>query len=238
MVEGLVGWSRRNILVPIPRVKSLEELDVQLLDRCNKYLKHLVRGKTSNVGTLLAFEKAALIKLPSYVFDTSRSVTTYVDSYCTVRFDTNNYSVPVAHCGHEVAVKGYGTKVIIYYRNTAIAKHNRCYGKKQTVYDLAHYLPLLEKRPRAVLNAKPVRYSLPPDIVEWLASLSVKEVMKALNLCVELGVNTIVEAKRQGIPLDALCTKPQPSNTIVDVITVKPIDLSLYDRMLKKEAVL
>jgi len=238
LVEGLVGWSRRNILVPIPKVKSLEELDVQLLDRCNKYLKHLVRGKTSNVGTLLAFEKAALIKLPSYVFDTSRSVTTYVDSYCTVRFDTNNYSVPVAHCGHEVAVKGYGTKVIIYYRNAVIAKHNRCYGKKQTIYDLAHYLPLLEKRPRAVLNAKPVRHSLPPDIIEWLASLPVKEVMKALNLCVQLGVNTIVKAKRQGIPLDALCTKPQPSNTIIDVITVKPIDLSLYDRMLRKEAVL
>lgn len=238
LVEGLVGWARRNILVPIPQVKSLEELDIQLLERCNKYLNHIIRGKTSSVGTLLAFEKAALMKLPSYVFDTSRSITTYVDSYCTVRFDTNNYSVPVAHCGHEVAVKGYGTKVIIYYHNAVIAKHNRCYGKKQTIYDLAHYLPLLEKRPRAVLNAKPVRYSLPPDLVEWLASLPVKEVIKALNLCVQLGVNTIVEAKRHGIPLDALCTKPQPSNTIIDVITVKPIDLSLYDRMLRKEAVL
>jgi len=238
LVEGLVGWSRRNILVPIPRVESLEELNVQLLDRCNKYLNHIIRGKTSSVGTLLTFEKAALMKLPSYIFDTSHSLTTYVDSYCTIRFDTNNYSVPVAHCGHEVAVKGFGTKVIIYYHNAVIAKHNRCYGKKQTIYDLAHYLPLLEKRPRAVLNAKPVRYSLPPDIVEWLASLPVKEVMKALNLCVELGINTIVEAKRQGIPLDALCTKPQSSNTIIDVITVKPIDLSLYDRMLRKKAVL
>jgi hypothetical protein len=134
--------------------------------------------------------------------------------------------------------KGYNTKVIIYYHNEVIAKHNRCYGKKQTIYDLAHYLPLLEKRPRALLNAKPVRHSLPPDIVEWLASLPVKEVMKALKLCVELGINKIVEAKRQGIPLDALCTKPQPSNTIIDMITVKPIDLSLYDRMLRKEAVL
>lgn len=238
LVEGLVGWSRRNILVPIPKVKSLEELDALLLNRCNKYLNHIIRGKTSSVGTLLAFEKATLTKLPSYVFDTSRSLTTYVDSYCTVRFDTNNYSVPVAHCGHEVAVKGFGTKVIIYYRHAVIAKHKRCYGKKQTIYDLAHYLPLLEKRPRAVLNAKPVRYSLPPDIVEWLATLPVKEVTKALNLCVEFGVNTIVKAKRQGIPLDALCAKPQPPNTIIDVITVKPTDLSLYDRMLRKEAVL
>ena len=239
LVEGLVGWARRNILVPIPKVESLEDLDVQLLDRCSKYLNHTVRSKTSSVGVLLTVEKDALIKLPSYVFDTSRSINTCVDSYCTVRFDTNNYSVPVSHCGHEVAVKGYGTKVVIYYRNTIIAKHNRCYGKKQTIYELAHYLPLLEKRPRSILNAKPVRHALPQDLLEWLANLPVKEMMKALTLCAELGVNTIVDAKRKGIPLDAICTEKEPlkpSTTIIDPITVKPIDLSLYDRMIRKEA--
>lgn len=33
LVEGLVGWARRNILVPIPKVESLSELDAQLLNR-------------------------------------------------------------------------------------------------------------------------------------------------------------------------------------------------------------
>jgi len=140
--------------------------------------------------------------------------------------------------GHEVAVKAYGTKVVIYYRNAIIAKHNRCYGKKQTIYELAHYLPLLEKRPRSILNAKPVRHALPQELVEWLASLPVKEMMKALTLCVELGVNTIIDAKRQGIPLDAIAIKREPLIPIIDTITVKPIDLSLYDRMFKKEAAL
>lgn len=238
LVEGLVGWARRNILVPIPKVESFEELDAQLLARCNQYLRHTVRSKPSSVGTLLTFEKEALNKLPSYVFDTSRSVTTCVDSYCTIRFDTNNYSVPVSHCGHEVAVKAYGTKVVIYYRNVIIAKHKRCYGKKQTIYELAHYLPLLEKRPRSILNAKPVRDALPQELIEWLASLPVKEMMKALTLCVELGVNTILNAKRQGIPVDAIAIKREPLLPIIDTITVKPIDLSLYDRMFKKEAAL
>jgi len=137
-----------------------------------------------------------------------------------------------------VAVKGYGTKVIIYYQNAIIAKHNRCYGKKQTIYELAHYLPLLEKRPRSILNAKPVRHALPQDILEWLATLPIKEIMNAVTLCVELGVNTIIDAKRKGIPLDAICTKKEPTTTIIDIIVVKPIDLSLYDRMLRKEAAL
>ena len=62
--------------------------------------------------------------------------------------------------------------------------------------------------------------------------------MKALTLCVELGVNTIIDAKRQGIPLDAIAIKREPFIPIIDTITVKPIDLSLYDRMFKKEAAL
>ena len=33
LVEGLVGWARRNILVPIPKVESFEELDNELIHK-------------------------------------------------------------------------------------------------------------------------------------------------------------------------------------------------------------
>ena len=46
----------------ITPVESFKELDTQLLERCNKYLAHIVRGKPSSVGTLLKFEKEALMK--------------------------------------------------------------------------------------------------------------------------------------------------------------------------------
>ena len=35
-VEGLVGYARRNFLVPVPRVASWEELNQRLLDACRE----------------------------------------------------------------------------------------------------------------------------------------------------------------------------------------------------------
>jgi len=38
-VEGLVGFARRNYMVPVPEADSLAELNEQLLKRCFAYLK-------------------------------------------------------------------------------------------------------------------------------------------------------------------------------------------------------
>ncbi|MDD4082567.1 MAG: IS21 family transposase, partial [Sphaerochaetaceae bacterium] len=45
LVEGLVGWARRNILVPIPKVESLDKLNQMLEIRCLNYRSHQIRGK-------------------------------------------------------------------------------------------------------------------------------------------------------------------------------------------------
>jgi len=37
-VEGLVGWIRRNLLVPVPRAASLDALNEQLLEGCRRRL--------------------------------------------------------------------------------------------------------------------------------------------------------------------------------------------------------
>jgi len=44
-VEGLVGYSRRNFLVPIPKCKSFEEINKLLLDKC-------IRRDDSTTGTM------------------------------------------------------------------------------------------------------------------------------------------------------------------------------------------
>jgi transposase len=234
LVEGLVGWCRRNILVPIPHVDVLSDLDGLLLRRCVKYLDHTVRGKNASMGELLCLERESLLSLPGYQFDTSRSTQARVDSYCTVRFDTNNYSVPVAHCGHGVSVKGYGNEVKVYYRGIEIAAHTRCYEKQQTIYDLAHYLPLLERKPRSLLNAKPVRNNLPPEMLSWMSGLSAKEVMAVLRLCADMGIDVVEKARRNGIPLHSLREETPAPAQINDRISVKPTDLGAYDRILER----
>ena len=115
LVEGLVGYIRRNVCVPVPKVKSLEELNRMLQEKCLSYLSHQLRGKEATVGEMLTREREKLYPLPGYPFDACKRVTGRVDRFCTVRFDANNYSVPAAYCGREVAVKAGPETVSIYF---------------------------------------------------------------------------------------------------------------------------
>jgi transposase len=157
LVEGLVGWIRRNVLVPIPRVDSIEELNKVLLERCLKYRRHKIDRKELTVGQMVEIEKPKLTVLPKYRFDTSKSIVTKVDSFATIKFDYNYYSVPVAYVNKDVTIKGYGNEVIIVHKQAELSKYPRCYGRGESHYRLEHYIDLIEQRPRSVFNAKPVK---------------------------------------------------------------------------------
>lgn len=52
-VEGLVGYARRNFLVPIPTFASFAELNAHLKQRCLERLDHRVRGHAEGIGERL-----------------------------------------------------------------------------------------------------------------------------------------------------------------------------------------
>lgn len=168
LVEGLVGWSRRNILVPVPKVKDIFALNEMLLARCQKYELHTVKSKPATVGEMYSTEKVSLHPLPGYKFEIARSSNVRVNAFSTVKFKTNSYSVPVAYAGRTVGVKGYPEIVEVYYKGEIIATHKRCFGRNQSVYHLEHYMPLLEMRKRAILDAAPVKQNVPPEVMAEL----------------------------------------------------------------------
>ena len=129
LVEGLVGWVRRNIFVPIPRVDTIDDLNAEIFRRCLQYRKHKIFGRDQLVGEMTLASQARMTLMPQYRFDPSKSITAKVDDYSTVRFDLNNYSVPVKYAGKEVSAKGYGNEVVILYRSDEIARYARCYEK-------------------------------------------------------------------------------------------------------------
>ena len=167
LVEGLVGYIRRNVCVPVPKVESMDDLNQMLQEKCLSYLSHRIRGKESAVGEMLAKEREKLSPLPGYPFDPCKRATGRVDRFCTVRFDTNNYSVPVAYCGREVSVKAGPETVSIYFAGQCIAQHRRCLDRKQNIYKLEHYLPLLERKGRAIFYARPVQETLPDYFLNY-----------------------------------------------------------------------
>jgi transposase len=195
LVEGLVGWVRRNVLVPIPRVNTLDELNAELRSRCLRYREHQIKGKEQTVGTMAQAARAAMIALPRYKFDPSRSITATVDTYSTVRFDYNHYSVPIRYAGNEVSVKGYGNEVLMLFRNTEIARYPRCYERGKTFYRLEHYIDLIEQRPRSVFNAKPVKNNISTELQQLGRRLSgPREMVKLLRLFIDYGEEKLMAA--------------------------------------------
>ena len=202
LVEGLVGWVRRNVLVPIPRVDTLEELNAELRFRCLKYRQHQIKGRDQTVGTMARAARAAMTPLPKYKFDPSKSITATVSDYSTVRFDYNHYSVPVKYAGKQISIKGYGNEVQMLYRNTEVAKYTRCYDRGQTFYRLEHYIDLIEQRPRSVFNAKPVKSNISMELQQLGRRLSgPKEMVKLLRLFIDYGEERLMAAiKRINTP--------------------------------------
>ncbi|MDO0826083.1 IS21 family transposase [Desulfosporosinus nitroreducens] len=247
LVEGLVGWVRRNILVPIPRVETIDELNSEILRRCLKYREHKIAGREQTVGEMALTTRVRLTMLPRYKFDSSKSITQRVSDFSTVRFDYNHYSVPVKYANKEISVKGYGNEVVMIYRNAEIARYSRCYERGQTKYRLEHYIDLIEKRPRSVFNAKPVKNNLSIQLLEAGRRLSgPREMVKLLRLCVDYGEDKVLAAigslKNPELSVELIRAFLTPVNTpekipiAIDIQVPKP-QFDKYNALMNRGAV-
>ena len=89
-------------------------------------------------------------------------MSTRVDKLSLVRFDSNDYSVPVRYAHHEVAVKGSVDRVRVCRKDQVLAVHDRLWDKEEIAFEPLHYLELLERKPGALDQAKPLaEWSLP-----------------------------------------------------------------------------
>src|SRR5258705_7764212 len=68
-VEGLVGYARRNLMVPLPRVRTIDEFNVRLLAGCDKRQVAVLRGKKESIRERMKRDRLAFLPLPTDVFD-------------------------------------------------------------------------------------------------------------------------------------------------------------------------
>jgi hypothetical protein len=100
-----------------------------------------------------SFEQTLLRPLPAESFDTALTLTPRVDRYAQVMVRSNQYSVPARFIGHRLRVKLSASAVVVYHRNTVVARHQRAIGKGAKVLDLDHYLEILLRKPGALPGA-------------------------------------------------------------------------------------
>jgi transposase len=255
-VECMVGFARRNFMVPVPQAESWEALNRALVERCRADLVRQLRGQAAAKQELLDQERATLRPLPNHRFEARRIEVAQANSLSLVRFDTNDYSVPTAYAYHPITVVGGVDEVRLICRDQVVARHRRQWGSEHTTFDPVHYLALLERKPGAFDYARPLeQWQLPVGFgvlrrrleAEWgdtgtreyikvlrlLERATVSELTSAVHGALEIGATTsdavrvLLEHRREQ-PVQLFCLEGRPH---LGGIAVPPPDLTAYQAL-------
>lgn len=211
-VEGLIGYVRRNFLVPVPRCASWEELNTRLLEQCQKRRQQRLRGHQQTIGERLEKDRAAFLPLPAAPYEACEKRTARVSSLSLVRYRNNDYSVPVSWGHREVLVKGYVHEVVISCGAEVIARHPRSYQREDLIFDPLHYLALLEQKTNALDQAAPlVGWELPEEFPQLrrllearLSKRGKREYVQVLRLLETFSMAEVAQAVEDALRLRAI----------------------------------
>lgn len=206
-VEGLVGWVRRNLLVPLPHAVSFDALNEQLLEACRRRLGDRLRGHDETIGERMARDLAASHDLPLTPYDACEKQAGRVSSLSLVRYRGTDYSVPTAWGHREVVVRGYVHEVVISCGAEIIARHVRSYEREDFVFDPLHYLALLEHKINALDQAAPLAGWQLPEAFATLRRLlearmgkqGKREFVQVLRLMEVFAIDDVAAAVRDAI---------------------------------------
>ena len=211
-VEGLVGYARRNFLVPVPQCASWEELNTHLREQCQKRRQQRLRGHEQTIGERFEKDRTALLPLPATPYEACDKRTGRVSSLSLVRYRGNDYSAPVCWGHREVLVKGYVHEVVISCGAEVIARHSRSYEREDMIFDPLHYLALLEQKTNALDQAAPlVGWELPEEFTELrrrlearLSKRGKREYVQVLRLLETFSMAEVTKAVEDALRLRAI----------------------------------
>src|SRR5215831_16728886 len=256
-VDTLVGFARRNFLVPVPAVcGGLESLNAQLERACREDLTRRLWGKPAVKADLLAEERRALLPIPADAFVAARVEPQDVDSLSLVSFDANQYSVPTEFAHHRATVVASVDTIRILVGDRVAATHRRRWSREGVFYEPVHYLALLERKPGALDFAAPLAgWELPVcfgvlrrrleaefggagtrqyiKVLRLLERASPAELTRAVEQALELGtadadaVRLILEHRRER-PVGLFCLDGRPQ---LKAVAVPRPDLGAYSSL-------
>jgi transposase len=242
-VEHLVGYVRRNALVPASRpFASFDDLNAHLLSFCQ-------RERTRH-GAAWETEAAALKPLPVHPFRASTSRPVSVSKTALCRIDHNRYSVPAAQAGKVLRAEVYADTVELYASGRLVAAHPRSYLRGESFLDLGHYLPVFERKPRAAascaalssadpvftrardrLMGEPGGYRVFAEILMLGMHYDLPVLAEALRECLCAGRVTVETVRQHCLNLTHETPAPLELPDLLSIPLVPP-DLARYDALL------
>jgi len=190
--------------VPLPEGADLEAINTELRQNCVIDQQRVMAGRTEPILARLEFERNQLGPLPAHAPDLGPVAEVLVHSTGRVRFQTNDYSVPIQYAYQRLTLKADPFRVRVFAGEEQVADHPRCYEKRQVIEDWRHYLPLLLKKSFAVPWASALRHADLPATFE-AARLELvahrcdgnREFVRLLELCVTHSVKAVEAALDQ-----------------------------------------
>jgi len=155
-VEGEVGYFRRNYLVPVPEVASLEELNARIAAAEQAEDGRRIGSRIRTIGQDFDSERPLLVPLPDDPFETGLVLTPRVDLRSQIMVRNNRYSVPSRLIGRQVRVVLRSSELVVYYRHAEAARHPRLPAKGGERVVLDHYLEALMRKPGAMPGSAPL----------------------------------------------------------------------------------
>ena len=184
-VENKVGYTRRNMLVPVPVIDDFESFNKELLERCNADhdREHYRHGDT--LEDLWEQEKKHLLTLPEFEYEVFRYESLTVGKTGFVTVNSNKYGLSPEFCGKIVQAKIYFDRIQFFYDHGLLKTYERSYRKNEEVSDWKQYLATLIQKPGA---AEHTRFfgQMPKLWQEYLKTSKGKERKSALMLLMEI----------------------------------------------------
>jgi hypothetical protein len=203
-----------------------------MVSMCRDDMGRRLRGKSGTKAELIVEDRQVFLPLPPSPFDACRKQPTRANSLSLVRFDDNDYSVPVVYAHHEILIKGYVDRVVLCHGPRVVAEHKRSWGKEGVFFNYLHYLPLLERKPGSLDYARPLSGFDLPECFHLLRRRliaeqpkeggGIREFIKVLRLLEDYPMDRVKRAVEKGLGMrvhsrDAIAQfiVPRPYTTFV-----------------------
>lgn len=153
-----------------------------------------------------------MLPLPPAPLEACQKRTTRASSQALVRYETNDYSVPVEYGHRQVLVKAFVWEVVICCSSEVIARHARSYEREEMIFNPLHYLALLEQKTNALDQAAPLQgWQLPEEFLELRRQMEARlgkrgrrEYVQVLRLLETFSILEVAAGVRQALHLPAI----------------------------------
>ena len=153
-VENKVGYTRRNMLVPVPVITDFESYNRELLRMCDEDHERGHYKEDKLIRHLWEEDKEQMLSLPEYEYEVFSYESTPVNKYGEIKIDRAIYPLSPELSGSIVQVKIYFDKIEAYYDRSLLKTLKRSYKNKGADYDWKDYLPTLVKKPGATEHTR------------------------------------------------------------------------------------